>query len=48
MMPRHPFSEPGPYTHPIVNWTLGIVLCGVVGLFGTILWVSVPSIIRFG
>ncbi len=46
MMRRHLFSTPGPYTHSIVGWTLGIVLCAVIGLFGAVLWVAVPSIIR--
>ncbi len=48
MMRRHPYSTPGPYTHPIVGWTLTIVLGAVIGLFGAVLWVSVPSIIRLG
>ena len=46
MMRRNPFSEPGLYTHPIVGWTIGITLAIVAGLFGAVLYVAVPSIIR--
>lgn len=46
MMRQHPFSEPGPYTHPIVGWTITITLAIVAGLFLAVLWVAVPGIIR--
>lgn len=48
MMRRHPFSEPGPYTHPIVGWTIATVLGIVAGLFFAVLYAAVPGIIRLG
>lgn len=47
MMRRNPFHDAGPYTHPIVGWTITTVLAIVVGLFLAVLYVAVPSIIRF-
>lgn len=46
MMRRNPFHEPGPYTHPIVGWTIATVLGIVTGLFLLVLYHTVPSIIR--